>query len=211
MGQADQFRRAFKNRKSEKISEFFKRLGDHEDDVSKQLHNLNSYAFCKGHALAYGQMVWALAWHKARDPKRFWEATLKHVNSSYRPWVHKREAINAGVFIPHKHWKKSPKEQLLLSKWWNGPDFYPGMQLFKTPEKGVVGFRGLVAASRRYKRKGFDLHFVTIGFRNGQFVDLVIDHDLWEGNGTVVEGCGRIEKRQGSYNIKVEKMWKTWL
>ena len=40
---------------------------------------------------------------------------------------------------------------------------------------------------------------------------MIIDHDLWEGNGTVVEGCGRIEKRQGSYNIKVEKMWKTWL
>ncbi len=211
MGQADQFRRAFKGGKQELMDQFYAKLRGEEDDVSKQLVNLNSYAFCKGHALAYGQMVWALAWHKARDPKRFWAATLKHVNSSYRPWVHKREAILAGVFIPHKLWNKPEKDQFLKHKWWTGDSFYPGMQLFKTPERGYVGFRGLVAASRRYRRKGMDLHFVTIGFANGQYVDVVVDHEIWQGNGTVIEGCGKLQKRGGSYSIKCEKMWKTWL
>jgi DNA polymerase III alpha subunit len=211
MGQADQYRRAFKSGKSELMDQFYDRIRGEEDDVSKQLVNLNSYAFCKGHALAYGQMVWALAWHKTRNPERFWRATLKHVHSSYRPWVHKREAIQAGVFVPHKNWKKSPKDQLLTNKWWTGEDFFPGMQLFKTPEQGYVGFRGLVAASRRYKRRGLDLHFVTIGFANGEYVDVVVDHADWKGNGTVISGCGKLEKRQGSYVIQCEKMWKTWL
>ena len=63
----------------------------------------------------------------------------------------------------------------------------------------------------RYRRKGMDLHFVTIGFANGQYVDVVADHEIWQGNGTVIEGCGKLQKRGGSYSIKCEKMWKTWL
>ena len=42
-------------------------------------------------------------------------------------------------------------------------------------------------------------------------VDVVVDHQIWEGNGTVISGCGRLEKKQGSYVIQCEKMWKTWL
>jgi hypothetical protein len=85
------------------------------------------------------------------------------------------------------------------------------MELFKVDQEGYVGFRGLVAASRRYRRKGANLHFVTIGFGPGKFVDVVADHQIWEGNGTVISGCGRLEKKQGSYVIQCEKMWKTWL
>jgi hypothetical protein len=125
--------------------------------------------------------------------------------------VHKREAIRAGVFVPHKLWNRPLKEQFLTGKWWTGKDFYPGMSLFKTPEQGYVGFRGLVAAKRRYRRRGMDMHFVTIGFTNGEFVDVVVDHSDWQGNGTVIEGCGKLHKKQGSWVIQCEKMWKTWL
>ena len=106
MDEADKYRRAFKKSNSKLINEFYARLttAKKEELRTLQLNELNKYSFCKGHSLAYGQMVWALAYHKVYNNKKFWEATVKHCNSSYRKWVHYREAVNSGLkIIPGKN------------------------------------------------------------------------------------------------------------
>ena len=50
-----------------------------------------------GHSYSYAQLVYKLAYQKAHNPKKFWESTLKNVNSAYRKWVHFREAKKAGL------------------------------------------------------------------------------------------------------------------
>tara|TARA_Y100000816_G_C26091772_1_gene577084 strand:+ start:315 stop:2018 length:1704 start_codon:yes stop_codon:yes gene_type:complete len=211
MDKADGFRRAFKKRDEYKISEFFRLLNKRrwKELKVRQLNDLNKYSFCKGHALAYGQLVWALAYHKCYNPNKFWKATLKHCNSSYKKWVHKREAQLNGVFLKNKNYKLDIKDQFLKNGWWSGKEFMPGCTLEEV-QKGYYMFRGLVANTRTIRRYGRGLKFVTIGYDNGKYIDLVIKNDVWQGNYTIVQGCGKMCKKDGSEYIEVEKMWKTW-
>ena len=97
MSEADRYRRGFKNMKKGIIEEFKKKVNN--PSIIKELSHLRKYSFAKGHSIAYGQNGVAAAYHKARRPKEFWESTLRHNQSSYKKWVHKREAINNGVWI----------------------------------------------------------------------------------------------------------------
>ena len=94
--------------------------------IYQELTHLRKYSFAKGHSIAYGQMVWALAYHKARRPKEFWEATLKHNQSSYKKWVHKREAINNGVNLKNIQ-RGTIYDQFTKTGWWDGNQFLPKM------------------------------------------------------------------------------------
>ena len=148
---ADNYRKAFsKNKKFKKI-EFMSRLKKTNIDSEKykniidRLEQLEYYSFCKSHAYSYAQLVFALAYHKAHNPKKFWHATLNNCNSSYRKWVHFREAVKSGLRIipgkkpfrmcedilyPSKIEKKSfrkPIDQLLNYGYWVSKDFLPGM------------------------------------------------------------------------------------
>ena len=98
------------------IEEFKKKVNN--PSIIKELTHLRKYSFAKGHSIAYGQMVWALAYHKARRPKEFWESTLRHNQSSYKKWVHKREAINNGVWIRNSI-RGSVYDQFTKSGWWD--------------------------------------------------------------------------------------------
>ena len=71
-------------------------------------------------------------------------------------------------------------------------------------------FRGVVANTRTIRRYGKALKFVTIGYEDGKYLDLVIPHGVWEGNYKIVQGCGKLCKKNGSTYVEVEKMWKTW-
>ena len=91
-------------------------------DIIKELKHSPKYSYCRGHALSYGQLVWALAYWKARNPQEFWKATIKHCHSSYRKWVHKRQALLNGVYFRNKI-NGSPQRQFEKTGWWDSPDF----------------------------------------------------------------------------------------
>ena len=98
-GEADQYRKAFSKNKYKKI-DYFKKMIDHfhnKDHICDSLNNLRKYSFCKSHALSYGKLVWALAYQKIHNPKKFWLSVLNHSNSSYKKWVYFAEAKNAGI------------------------------------------------------------------------------------------------------------------
>lgn len=213
MGEADAYRRAFAKGNQNLIEEFFMILDErrHNEMRVKQLKDLNKYSFCKGHSLAYGQLVWALAYHKVYNPKEFWQATIKHINSSYRPWVHKRAAQNAGVFVPTKHYNKSPVAQFLKQGWWQGKAFLPGCTLECVDEdEDLYMFRGLVAhikTSSRFKKK---FRFLTLGYGNDQFADLTVPDGVWEGNYKIVQGVAKKKVKDGYVSYEAVQMWKTW-
>lgn len=104
---ADQYRKAFAKNKHYKKLEFERQLikkypNLKEEDVEfiiTQLEQLQAYSFCKSHAISYAKLVWALAYQKVNNPKEFWLATLNNCNSSFRKWVHFREAKNAGITL----------------------------------------------------------------------------------------------------------------
>ncbi len=102
---ADNYRRAFaKNKKTEK-KECIKLIKENIQDeervnlIINRLEQLEYYSFCKSHAYSYAQLIWALAYEKVNNPHKFWCSTLNNNNSSYRKWVHFREAHKAGLKI----------------------------------------------------------------------------------------------------------------
>jgi len=155
---ADNYRRAFaKNNikvKNQFIKEYIKVVEkeDLETDQMNEvvqytvsrLERLEEYSFCKSHAYSYAKLVLALAYHKCHNTKKFWLATINSCNSSYRKWVHIREAISAGleivpgkkpftlkenILIPTKEYDRleCPIKELFTYGYWSGPLFLPGM------------------------------------------------------------------------------------
>ena len=148
---ADNYRRAFaKNREDGKndFCEKLKKKGlvlDEYNKIIERLDQLQYYSFCKSHAYSYAKLVWALAYHKANNIKNFWISALNNCNTSYRKWVHYREAIHAGVkiepgykpyklvgdkLVPTKYYKNKymdPVDQLINWGYWVGKDFIKGM------------------------------------------------------------------------------------
>lgn len=213
MAEADAYRRAFKKGDQETIQKFFKKLKPrrHKEMRVKQLNDLNKYSFCKGHSLAYGQLVWALAYHKTYNPKKFWESTVKHINSSYRPWVHRRAAQNSGVFISTKHHSATDIQQFLKQGWWQGKEFLPGCFLEQVDkEEDVWAFRGLVAQLKTSSHGGKKSRFLTVGYDNDKFLDVLVPLDLWEGNYKIVSGAVKRKIRDNQEYYEAIKMWKTW-
>ncbi len=103
--QADIYRKAFAKRKFKLMKEFRDRLDVRRRDwtvakrdaICDQLACLQEYSFCKSHALSYARLVYALAYQKTHNPIKFWLSALNNCNSSYRSWVHFREAVAAGA------------------------------------------------------------------------------------------------------------------
>ncbi len=101
---ADVYRKAFAKRKYRLIKEFSDLLdfrypnwpASKREAICDQLTCLQDYSFCKSHALSYAKLVYALAYQKTHNPIKFWLSSLNNCNSSYRSWVHFREAIAAG-------------------------------------------------------------------------------------------------------------------
>lgn len=174
-----------------------------DKNILDELKHLRKYSFSKGHSIAYGQMVWALAYHKARTPKEFWEATLKHNQSSYRRWVHKREAINNGVELKNPI-VESNINQFIKTSWWDGGEFLPDMGVEEKDSK--VWFRGIVANYRKLKRWGKTCVLMSIGVDNGKYVDLIFDGKKKYPFGYywIVEGVGTKKENFGSSFIEVE-------
>lgn len=203
---ADEYRRGFSNNDDDIIDQFVKEINWRSDrqDIINELYYLRKYSFAKGHALAYAQMVWALAYHKARDPKSFWRSTLSHCHSSYNKWVHKREAINAGVRLKNKVGRSSVK-QLLSTGWWDGKEFLPEMGVQK--DGGRTYFKGVFGSFRRYNQFGERTVLGMIGVGNGQYEDLVITGKYPRGYYRFIEGWGYRKERINTSYIDVKDFY----
>jgi DNA polymerase III alpha subunit len=198
LSQADRYRRGFANLRKDVMDEFKQKCK--EQSVLKELSHLRKYSFAKGHSIAYGQMVWALAYHKARNSKRFWEATLKHNQSSYKKWVHKREAILNGVNLRNET-DGSIYDQYTKSGWWDGSDFFPKMMSGEVD--GQYYFNGLVANFRKLNRYGRSCVLMTVGVGNGEYLDLVINKKYPFGYYGCIEGWGYKKEEFNSSFIEV--------
>ena len=208
---ADKYRRGWSKQNPKVISEFMGRLrhkqGDTEQaDILKELQHSPKYSYCRGHALSYGQMVWALAYHKARDPKRFWKATLKHCNSSYRRWVHPRTSLLNGNYI-HNKIQGTPMFQFEKTGWWSSDNFLSS-DFGCEESQGVTYFNGVVANSRMIHRYGKSLVLMTIGYDNNKFVDLIIDKRVFKGGKqwNFISGCGIRKESFNSHHIEVSHL-----
>ena len=206
LAKADKYRRAFKKGYTDLISEFLskaKSASAEQNRSIQQLKESDKYSFCKGHALAYGQMVWALAYHKVYNRKKFWESTIKHCKSSYRLWVHKAEAQAVGVKVTHTLPDDSSTYQLLKRGWWQG-DFPKGCYLREVD--GKYEFRGIVASKRNIRRNKVYIRLVTIGVAIGEYIDLVVVGNVWKRDQYVIQGVGKMVHRHNSRHIEVESM-----
>ena len=208
---ADKYRRGWSKQNPQVIKEFMDKLRDKEKSVEKmniikELKHSPKYSYCRGHALSYGQLVWALAYHKARDPQRFWRATLKNCNSSYRRWVHPRQSILSGNFL-HNRKQGSPMFQFEQTGWWDGTDFLSD-DFGCEESEGVTYFNGVVANSRVIYRYGKRLVLMTIGVANDKFVDLIIDKKIFKGGKQwkFISGCGIMKKTFNSKHIEVSHL-----
>ena len=208
---ADKYRRGWSKQNPQVIKEFMDKLRDKEKSVEKmniikELKHSPKYSYCRGHALSYGQLVWALAYHKARDPQRFWRATLKNCNSSYRRWVHPRQSILSGNFL-HNRKQGSSMFQFEQTGWWDGTDFLSD-DFGCEESQGVTYFNGVVANSRVIYRYGKRLVLMTIGIANDKFVDLIIDKKIFKGGKQwkFISGCGIMKKTFNSKHIEVSHL-----
>jgi len=197
--QADFYRRGFaKGRKGILIqTEFKKKLDEislsfvEKELLLFQLTQLEDFTFCKSHAFSYALLIFALAYHKLKTPKKFWTATLNHANSGYRKWVHYRSAINSGLEIEYGRGNYQREgDKLVCDKpeegtqdsmsdfnlygWWNQYDFMPGVfveiedEIIEENKKKVkkVKFKGLIAIYRPYVATTQAPNISTYNFNN---------------------------------------------
>ena len=208
---ADRYRRGWSKQDTQVISEFMGRLkrkqgNTEQTDILKELKHSPKYSYCRGHALSYGQMVWALAYHKARNPKKFWKSTLKHCNSSYRKWVHPRTSLINGNYI-HNKIQGTPMFQFEKTGWWSSDEFLSS-DFGCEDSQGVTYFSGIVANSRVIYRYGKRLVLMTIGYDNNKFVDLIIDKRVFKGGKQwkFITGCGIKKESFNSHHIEVSHL-----
>jgi len=222
--EADFFRRAFA--KGDEITMAkFKRLIEHMPQVDTHMENLammREYSFCKSHAISYSYLVWALAYWKVRDPKKFWHAALLHCHSMYAKWVHVSEAKRAGLKFATvgPHWVRQgqilydPKQSPFLFHdgyaeykkygYWLSNRFMPGCTEMRLGNK--IRVRGLIATYRRYKSKDKNLTFVTLGSGTGKYWDLVLEGSFRLHNFDMIDVEGELGRFFDSDYIKVSKI-----
>lgn len=229
--EADNYRRAFAKNKSEKIAELLSRISNPEDRdlVANNFKRLSLYSFCKSHAISYGQLVWALAYQKARKPKEFWVTALNHCESMYREWVFYRHAVAAGINISlgQGPWKlegdrlqgvvtyepKGQRQDYYDHGYWIGKDFLDNCYYEEEhiDDETYVRFRGLIATYRKYtgtkkdSDKTYKVTFVTIGYDNDKMLDIVLYGQPTVGRYHIVEGYGVKKEWCGSTHIQVRK------
>ena len=192
--------------------------GEQIEEIITQLKCLQEYGFCKSHSYSYAYLIYALAYLKYHWPREFWKATINHCHSSYRPWVHYREAaIHLGLTHMPKPYKLSgdgsrlipvdgkiqprlfikPEEDFLRIKYWVGRQFLKDMHYTpldkKIEGKPVVHFKGLIATYRPYKWNGRKITFITVGYDNGCYIDLIAYGHFPMGKWIALEGHGVIE------------------
>jgi hypothetical protein len=153
-------------------------------------------------------LIWALAYHKAHNPEKFWKACLKHCEGSYSKWVYWQEAKLAGA-VP------APLEggecaELARTGRWSSGNFIPACTEIRRP--GEVEFLGLVANYRVFKSGPKDyITFATLGTGNGRYLDVMLPHAISFSDQPILWGKGRLDYTNSSECVKVYKSKKLHL
>ena len=202
--EADMWRRAFAKKNEEKIYEFMQMVGDHpkRDIVLEALRELSHFGLCRAHATNLGRLIWALAYQKAHNPQKFWQAALKHCQGSYARWVYWQEAKLAGA-VPSI--LEGGEIQDLKSKGrWSSKRFLPMCTEIRRP--GQVEFCGIVANYRVFKSKPKEyITFVTLGTGNGRYLDVVLPHAISFQEYPILWGTGKLGYKNNSEYVTVYK------
>ena len=218
VAEGDTMRKILSKNREEDWDDFEKKLLDRyppwkAQQMIKNCGLVKRYTFCKSHSLNYAYMCWAMLWHKAHNPAKFWAAVLTHADSQYERWIYFRQAIEGGFDVElakhrGKKWKThknriyvsdTPQKQMQLScfmtdsaRWkqleeygfWVGKGFDA---FFCDGEK----FCGLIACSRRYKcDDGSFVSFVTIGVGEKKFFNITVIGKL-DKRSKVLSGKGK--------------------
>lgn len=208
------------------------------EKIKLKLLNLRKYSFCKSHAFSYAKLVWALSYQKVYNPKLFWLSTLNNCESMYRPWVHYREAKMAGLKLTlgRRPWKLKDDGETLISVfsdnnnskkltmsqqfnmygYWIENKFYEDCGVNIVDHQSLkVKFSGLIAIgriSRKYVDKSYKYYtYITIGYQNSYYIDIVIDKyvNFWDYD--KIEGHGIFKEldKQANYGIINAISYKT--
>lgn len=213
---ADSIRRLYAKGDNVKIGQFELELYNEDQEVdineiSRKLVNLRKYSFCKSHALSYAYLVWALFYQKAHNPRAFWTSTIRNCHSMYREWVQIREAVLAGVLIKGNK-ELTNLEHFKIYGYWIKNDFIDSNMFVNiiNEKKQTCEFRGLIASGKWYKKfnkktKKYDLlTFITIGYQNSIYIDLIAKGWISIKNRNVCSGTGKISITNDYACIKVD-------
>jgi DNA polymerase III alpha subunit len=202
--EADMWRRAFAKKNEEKIYEFMQMVGDHpkRDIVLEALRELSHFGLCRAHATNLGRLIWALAYQKAHNPQKFWQAALKHCQGSYARWVYWQEAKLAGA-VP-SILEGGEIQDLKSNGRWSSKRFLPMCTEIRRP--GQVEFCGIVANYRVFKSKPKEyITFVTLGTGNGRYLDVVLPHAVSFHEHPILWGTGKLGYKNNSEYVTVYK------
>ena len=206
--QADMYRRAFAKRNEERVLEFMELIGHSENkkNIINELYQLGNFGLCRAHAVNLGRLIWALAYQKAHNPVKFWEACLKHCQGSYRRWVYRREAYRAGVDLRglgyHNGIPLDPIWEYKKQGWWATDKFLPNMYCMNTYQDRFE-FVGLIANGRVFKGEtGKYVTFLTLGVGNGQYIDITVRKPVGYSDFDYVAGNGRLRMNNDSCYIE---------
>jgi DNA polymerase III alpha subunit len=209
--EADMYRRAFAKRNEEKIMEFCNKMGNHprKAEIVTMLESLSGFGLCRAHAVNLGRLIWALAYQKAHNKKKFWQACINNCQGSYRRWVYKTEANRAGLtpVTPSKsdHFD-DPVYQFKKYGWWSHKDFLPRCYVMST-YLNKIEFAGLIANGRVFRGdRGKYITFLTVGVGNGEYIDLHIHKALPYRDSDIVWGQGEVKTKNGSHYVDVHQI-----
>jgi len=131
----------------------------------------------------------------------------------YRKWVYIREAINSGVKIIGddkldnvKHFEKY--------NYWIKQDFFDKDMYVDIIDDNKLScvFKGLIACYKFYKKfnlktKKYDfLTFVTIGYKNSVYIDIIIKKWISVKNFNICYGDGYLFLKNGYASINVNNI-----
>ena len=208
--EADMFRRAFAKKNEERVLEFISRMGEHPEKkiIIDELYQLGNFGLCRAHAVNLGRLIWALAYQKAHNPKKFWAACLKHCEGSYRKWVYKNEAKLSGWDLRelgyHNSIMNNPVWEYHKYGWWGDEDFLPG---FYCSEQYMdrFEFAGLIANGRVFKAdKGKYITFLTLGVGNGKYIDITVNKPIAYADADAVTGVGKMRMLNGTQYLECQ-------
>jgi hypothetical protein len=146
-----------------------------------------------------------LAYQKAHNPEKFWQAALKHCQGSYAHWVYWQEAKLAGA-VPSLG-EGGEVSDLIEQGRWRSSRFIPACQEIRKP--GQVEFCGLVANYRVFKSGAKDyITFVTLGTGNGRYLDVVLPHAASFQDHPVLWGFGKLGYKNNTEYVTVFKSKK---
>ena len=95
----------------------------------------------------------------------------------------------------------SDKNDFYKYGYWIGKKFLPEMYCKK--KEGLYYFNGIIATYRKYKRKQRQCTYVTIGYDNGKYLDLIFEGTINLYNKNCISGVG--ELNTSNYGIEVSE------